>query len=112
MIDRSYAEYAWEQAAACLAVDSPSGYTKAGAAWAKQAFEKLGFSAVLTEQGGFGSLSSGPIVRSMLEAYFHVGEYAEGAPKDKDKNGKDKNTKADKNTHDGKGDSQHDSDDR
>ncbi|WP_289122476.1 penicillin-binding protein 2, partial [uncultured Megasphaera sp.] len=68
--------------------------------------------AVLTEQGGFGSLSSGPIVRSMLEAYFHVGEYAEGAPKDKDKNGKDKNTKADKNTHDGKGDSQHDSDDR
>lgn len=68
--------------------------------------------AVLTEQGGFGSLSSGPIVRSMLEAYFHVGEYAEGAPKDKGKNGKDKNTKADKNTHDGKGDSQHDSDDR
>ena len=48
----------------------------------------------------------------MLEAYFHVGEYAEGAPKDKDKNGKDKNTKADKNTHDGKGDGQHDSDDR
>lgn len=68
--------------------------------------------AVLTEQGGFGSLSSGPIVRSMLEAYFHVGEYAEGAPKDKDKNGKDKDTKADKNTHDGKGDSQHDSDDQ
>ena len=64
------------------------------------------------KNGGFGSLSSGPIVRSMLEAYFHVGEYAEGAPKDKDKNGKDKNTKADKNTHDGKGDSQHDSDDR
>ena len=52
MIDRAYAEYAWEQAAACLAVDSPSGYTKAGAAWAKQAFEKLGFSAVLTEKGG------------------------------------------------------------
>ena len=34
--------------------------------------------AVLTEQGGFGSLSSGPIVRSMLEAYFHVGAYADG----------------------------------
>lgn len=32
--------------------------------------------AVLTEQGGYGSSSSGPIVKSMLEAYFHVGAYA------------------------------------
>lgn len=62
--------------------------------------------AVLTEQGGFGSLSSGPIVRSMLEAYFHVGEYAEGAPKDKDKDGKEKDNKANKNARDGK-DSSH-----
>lgn len=62
--------------------------------------------AVLTEQGGFGSLSSGPIVRSMLEAYFHVGEYAEGAPKDKDKDGKEKDNKANKNAQDGK-DSSH-----
>ena len=52
--------------------------------------------AVLTEHGSFGSLSSSPIVRSMLEAYFHVGEYANGVPKnDKDKDGK-KNT--DKNS--------------
>ena len=62
--------------------------------------------AVLTEQGGFGSLSSSPIVRSMLEAYFHVGEYAEGAPKDKDKDGKEKDNKANKNAQDGK-DSRH-----
>lgn len=35
--------------------------------------------AVLTEQGGFGSASSGPIVKTMLEEYFHVGAYAPGA---------------------------------
>jgi penicillin-binding protein 2 len=49
--------------------------------------------AVLTEQGGYGSLASGPIVRSMLEEYFHVGAYADtgSAGKDKNKNGKAKN---------------------
>lgn len=35
--------------------------------------------AVLTEQSGFGSASSGPIVKTMLEEYFHVGAYAPGA---------------------------------
>ena len=29
--------------------------------------------AVLTEQGGFGASSSGPIVRAMLEEFFHIG---------------------------------------
>ena len=52
MIDKKYADYAWEQAAAVLAVDSPSGYTAAAAAWVKEAFEKLGFDAKLTEKGG------------------------------------------------------------
>jgi penicillin-binding protein 2 len=49
--------------------------------------------AVLTEQGGFGSLSSGPIVRSMLEAYFHVGAYADGgsATKTSDKSSNEQN---------------------
>ena len=44
--------------------------------------------AVLTEQGGFGALSSGPIVRTMLEEYFHVGAYADGASDAKNKNAK------------------------
>ena len=35
--------------------------------------------AVLVEQGGFGSVSAGPIVRSMLEEFFHIGTYADGA---------------------------------
>ena len=52
MIDRKYAEYAWEQAAALLAIDSPTGYTKAAAEWVKEAFEKLGFRATITTKGG------------------------------------------------------------
>ena len=32
--------------------------------------------AVLTEQSGFGALASGPIAKSMLEEFFHVGAYA------------------------------------
>ena len=35
--------------------------------------------AVLVEQGGFGSVLAGPIVRSMLEEFFHIGTYADGA---------------------------------
>ena len=31
MLDRKYADYAWEQTAALLAIDSPSGYTAAAA---------------------------------------------------------------------------------
>ncbi len=52
MIDRMYAEYAWEQTAALLAIDSPSGYTAKAAAWVKDAFEKLGFAASITTKGG------------------------------------------------------------
>lgn len=52
MIDFSYADYAWEQAAAVLAIDSPAGFTKKAALWVKEAFENLGFSAGLTNKGG------------------------------------------------------------
>ena len=45
MIDRIYADYAWEQAAALLAIDSPSGFTHMAAGWVKEAFESLGFDA-------------------------------------------------------------------
>ena len=51
MINKNYAEYAWEKAAELLAIDSPSGFTAAAAAWVKNAFEELGFSAKLTIQG-------------------------------------------------------------
>ena len=52
MIERMYAEYAWEKTAALLAIDSPSGYTAKAALWVKEAFEKLGFSAQITAKGG------------------------------------------------------------
>ena len=52
MIEMKYADYSWEQTAALLAIDSPSGYTKAAAQWVKQAFESLGFSATITVKGG------------------------------------------------------------
>lgn len=52
MLDRKYADFAWEQAANVLAIDSPSGYTEKAALWVKEAFEKLGFSAHFTTKGG------------------------------------------------------------
>ena len=52
MIERMYAEYAWEKTETLLAIDSPSGYTAKAALWVKEAFEKLGFSAVITAKGG------------------------------------------------------------
>jgi len=52
MIERMYAEYAWEQTETLLSIDSPSGYTIKAATWVKEAFEKLGFSAVITTKGG------------------------------------------------------------
>ena len=52
MIEKIYAEYAWEQAEKLLAIDSPAGFTARAAAWVKEAFEKLGFSAVITNKGG------------------------------------------------------------
>ncbi len=52
MIDISYADYAWQQAAAVLAIDSPSGFTGKAALWVKETFESLGFSAHITNKGG------------------------------------------------------------
>ena len=52
MIKRDYADFAWAQAAELLSIDSPSGYTAKAAAWVKEAFENLGFSAKLTTKGG------------------------------------------------------------
>ena len=51
-MDIRYADFAWEQAATLLAIDSPSGYTEKAAAWVKAAFEALGFSANITTKGG------------------------------------------------------------
>ena len=52
MIERMYAEYAWEKTEALLAIDSPSGYTEKAALWVKEAFEKLGFTTQMTAKGG------------------------------------------------------------
>ena len=51
-MDRKYADFAWAQTAALLAIDSPSGYTAAAAKWVKEAFSALGFDAVITRKGG------------------------------------------------------------
>jgi len=52
MIDQYYPDYAWEQAAALLAIDSPSGFTDKAALWVKEVFAGLGFEAKLTNKGG------------------------------------------------------------
>ena len=52
MIERMYAEYAWEKTAALLAIDSPTGYTEKAVQWVKEAFERRGFPAELTAKGG------------------------------------------------------------
>ncbi len=52
MIERSYADFAWEQAAALLGIDSPSGFTANAARWVKDAFESLGYPARITTKGG------------------------------------------------------------
>ncbi len=51
-MDRSYADFAWEQAAALLAVDSPAGFTEKAAHWVHHAFTSLGYSARITTKGG------------------------------------------------------------
>ena len=52
MLDKIYADYAWEQVAAVLAIDSPTGYTAKAAQWVKDAFSALGFAATTTVKGG------------------------------------------------------------
>ena len=52
MLDRNYAEYAWEKTAQLLAIDSPSGYTEKASQWLQNTFRELGFSANITHKGG------------------------------------------------------------
>ena len=52
MIEQKYAEFAWEQTARLLAIDSPTGFTEKAALWVKEAFEALGCSARFTTKGG------------------------------------------------------------
>ena len=52
MIGQNYAEYAWEMTETLLSIDSPSGYTSRAAAWVKEKFEALGFTASITTKGG------------------------------------------------------------
>ena len=52
MIDRKYAEFAWERAAELLSIDSPSGFTAQAAQWVKGAFEILGYQAEIATKGG------------------------------------------------------------
>lgn len=52
MIERNYADYAWDMTAGLLAIDSPSGYTEKAATWVRNAFENLGYYAKVTTKGG------------------------------------------------------------
>ena len=52
MIEYAYADYAWEQASAILAIDSPSGFTGKVVTYLKEQFETLGFTAAVTAKGG------------------------------------------------------------
>ena len=52
MLDKAYADLAWEKAAALLSIDSPTGFTGRAAAWVKAEFDVLGYPASLTNKGG------------------------------------------------------------
>jgi len=51
-MERIYADHAWQQAEALLAIDSPSGFTAKAAQWVKEAFTAMGFAAQITLKGG------------------------------------------------------------
>ncbi len=51
-MERTYAEYAAQQAVQLLSIDSPTGYTAAAAEWVKKAFTDLGFDAKISTKGG------------------------------------------------------------
>ena len=52
MLDRKYTDFAVDKTMELLAIDSPSGYTKAAALWVKKTFSELGFAAEITKKGG------------------------------------------------------------
>ena len=47
-----YAKYAAEKTSELLAIDSPTGYTKAAAEWVRNEFASLGYKAEITTKGG------------------------------------------------------------
>ena len=47
-----YAKYAAEKTTELLAIDSPTGYTKAAAEWVRNEFSSLGYKAEITAKGG------------------------------------------------------------
>lgn len=51
-MDRNYALYAADEAAALLAVDSPTGFTERAAKWVADRFSSLGYAAGITQKGG------------------------------------------------------------
>lgn len=51
-MERSYAQYATEQAAELLRIDSPTGFTARAAQWVIDAFSALGYAAQPTTKGG------------------------------------------------------------
>lgn len=51
-MDFTYADFAWEKAAALLAIDSPTGYTDQAAKWVCAEFQHMGFDAEITTKGG------------------------------------------------------------
>ena len=52
MIEKMYADFAWEQAAQLLAIDSPTGFTARAAEFVQKAFASLGFETKITTKGG------------------------------------------------------------
>lgn len=52
MINEIYADYSWQQSAALLSIDSPSGFTSQAAKWVQNVFEAMGFDAQITTKGG------------------------------------------------------------
>ena len=48
MIDKVYADFAWQQTEQLLSIDSPTGFTNYAAAWVQSSFMVLGFDAKIT----------------------------------------------------------------
>lgn len=74
MIERRYAEYAVQMTEQLLAIDSPTGFTSAAAAWCLKAFRDLGFAAEYTNKGGvmvdLGGDDASPEGGLLLEAHI------------------------------------------
>lgn len=72
MIDKNYAEFAWQETCALLAIDSPTGYTEQAAQWTCDEFQKLGFPAVRTNKGGVLADLGGTDEKDALLIQAHV----------------------------------------